>query len=348
MRSTKGWTAAAVVLTLLGACRSAATTSTGSSASSVDVGAGLRGRAGLRATVYASGLSHVSAFAVDAGGRLWVATSDATDHRHDGIYLVRSEGAAPLEVVSHVRGPLGLAWNDGWLYVASIGRVDAFAGLKGSTFVRHRLVLMDPVAGAWNNGLVVGPNGRLVMSIATTCDHCTPSSRWPASIVSFRTDGSDLRRYARGVRDAFGLTFVPGTGRVLATMNQRDDLGVATPGDWLAVVRRGQDWGFPGCYGQGGAVCAGVPRPFAVLDAHAAAGGVAVVDAPLSGATGAAALVAEWSIGTVMRVELSASGHATPVPFLEGLEHPLPLLASDGGICVGDWGTGTVYRVTAG
>ena len=53
-------------------------------------------------------------------------------------------------------------------------------------------------------------------------------------------------------------------------MNQRDDLGSKTPGDWLAVVREGQDWGFPGCWGQGGKACEGVPEPAAVLDAHAA------------------------------------------------------------------------------
>ncbi|HEY8765861.1 MAG TPA: hypothetical protein VIP09_01140 [Dehalococcoidia bacterium] len=54
------------------------------------------------------------------------------------------------------------------------------------------------------------------------------------------------------------------------TMNQRDDLGDATPGDWLAVVQQGQEWGFPDCYGQGGDACTGVPAPIAALDKHAA------------------------------------------------------------------------------
>ena len=45
------------------------------------------------------------------------------------------------------------------------------------------------------------------------------------------------------------------------TMNQRDDLGIRTPGDWLAVVRQGQSWGFPECYGQGGTVLRRRPAP---------------------------------------------------------------------------------------
>jgi hypothetical protein len=36
-------------------------------------------------------------------------------------------------------------------------------------------------------------------------------------------------------------------------MNQRDDLGARTSGDWLAQVHVGDDWRFPGCYGPRGA-----------------------------------------------------------------------------------------------
>ena len=87
-------------------------------------------------------------------------------------------------------------------------------------------------------------------------------------------------------------------------MNQRDDLGEATPGDWLAIVRSGQAWGFPDCYGQGGSACSGVPDPLAVLDTHAAVSGVAVVTGGLGPAIGTSALVAEWTTGRVMRVAL--------------------------------------------
>ena len=48
-------------------------------------------------------------------------------------------------------------------------------------------------------------------------------------------------------------------------MNQRDDLGEATPGDWLALVEAGQAWGFPDCYGQDDATCEATPTPVAEL-----------------------------------------------------------------------------------
>ena len=81
---------------------------------------------------------------------------------------------------------------------------------------------------------------------------------------------------ATGIRAPVGLAWYPGASDLFVTMNQRDDLGDATPGDWLAVVVPGQDWQFPDCYGQGGSACDGAPSPVAVLDKHAAVSGVAI------------------------------------------------------------------------
>ena len=244
----------------------------------VSIGAGLKGPKGLRATVYATGLTHASAFALDARGRLWVTTSAASGHGADGVFLVPRAGAKPVEVISGLRGPLGLVWHAGTLYVASIGRVDAFSRLQGTHFAARRRILSEPAGHGWNQNLVLAPNGRLIMSIASACDHCASTSRWSASIISFDLDGSHVETYAARVRAAFGLTFLPGTSTLIASMNQRDDLGAKTPGDALAVVRAGDDWRFPTCYGQGGSACAGVPAVLASLGRHAAAGGVAVVD----------------------------------------------------------------------
>jgi glucose/arabinose dehydrogenase len=213
----------------------------------VPISAGLRGPEGLKASVYARGLRNASAFAFDRRGRLWVTTSAATEHTQDGVYLVARAGARPAKVVSGLKGPQGLTWDHDVLYVSSIGRVDAFSGLRGTRFTERRRLLAGPVKGSSNSGIVVAPNGRLVMSVSASCDHCTPRSTWSASIVSFRTDGGDLRIYANAVRAAYGLVFRPGTTQLFVSMNQRDDLGARTPGDWLALVREGQTWGFPAC-----------------------------------------------------------------------------------------------------
>ena len=221
----------------------------------IPIGAGLRGPDGWRASVFATGLKHASAFAFDGEGRLWVTTSAAADHRSDGVYVVARAGARPIRV-ARVDGPLGLTWYRGRLYVASIGRVTAFGGLHGTRFTTRRTILRGPVAGASNNAIVATSGGRLLMSVSTTCDHCVRHSKWAAAIVSFRPDGSDLRIFARHIRAAYGLALVPGTSAVLATMNQRDDLGARTPGDWLALVRRARTGASPPATGR-----AALPAP---------------------------------------------------------------------------------------
>jgi glucose/arabinose dehydrogenase len=340
---------ATLVLAVLATGASAAAAST----PLVSIGAGLEGPRGLRATVYATGLRHVSAFALDARGRLWVTTSAATGHAADGVYLVPRAGAGPIKVIAGLQGPLGLVWHAGTLYVASIGRVDAFSGLAGTRFTSRRKIVSEPAGHGWNQNLVLAPNGRLIMSIASACDHCSTTSRWSASIVSFDLDGSHVRSYAARVRAAFGLAFYPGTSTLLASMNQRDDLGAKTPGDTLAVVRAGSDWRFPACYAQGGSSCTGVPPVLASLGKHAAAGGVAVTTGQLGASVGTAALVPEWELGTVQRVALTGSGSTlaggAPSTVLRGFTNPLPVLATaSGALLVGDWATGRIFRIAQG
>src|SRR5205814_3987809 len=149
--------------------------------------------------------------------------------------------------------------------VASLGAVHAYSGFDGTQFAHSRLILNGPVKGGENNNLVLAGDGRLLMGVSASCDHCVPASRYSGTIVSFNKDGSGLQVYARRIRAAFGLALDPATGKLFASMNQRDDLGSRTPGDWVAVVHRGSDWGFPRCYGQGGTICSGVPAPLAVL-----------------------------------------------------------------------------------
>ena len=314
------------------------------------IGAGLRGPHGFRASVYAKGVPKVAAFAFDPEGRLWVATADYTDAGKDGVYLVAKRGAKPVEVVAGLHTPLGLLWYRNSLYVTSKGRVDAYSDLRGAKFAGRRTILTLPAPAGESNGVVAAPGGRLLMGISAPCDHCTPASKFSGAIVSFRPDGTDLRVFARGIRAPIGLEYYPGTDNLLVTMNHRDDLDTLTPGDWLAVVRSGDNWKFPGCYGQTGAACAGVPKPVAVLDKHAAAAGLAILTGQLGSTIGTAALVAEWAKATVLRIPLTKTGtgyRGTAEPFVTGVTNPVAVvLTEDNSVLIGDWTSGTIYEIT--
>jgi glucose/arabinose dehydrogenase len=332
-----------------------------------DIGMGIQGPAGLEATVVAEGLVHVSALAYDADGRLWVATADAQAQGDDGVYVVAADGATPVEVVAGVVTPMGLLWIDDVLFVSSAAGVVAYEGFDGTAFASSRTIVEPPDGVGLLGGLALDGDGRIVLGISAPCDACVPDDPWSASVVSFQPDGSDLRVVASGIRAPVGLAWWPGDGSgddgagdgsggaLLVSMDQQDDLGDATPGDWLAVVDDGQDWGFPDCWGQEGTVCEGTPEPLAVLSVHAGASGVAVVTGGLGDGIGTAAVVAEWVTGDVLVVALdgttpnTAAGAALDaVPLLTDFENPVAVgVAPGGALLVGDWSTGIIYRVTA-
>jgi glucose/arabinose dehydrogenase len=314
------------------------------------IGAGLRGPSGLTATVYATGLKHVSALATDAQGRVWVATAAASDTGKDAIYLVDAAGVTPQKVVTDVHTPLGLVWIDDTLYVSQANSVVALSGFDGAAFASRATVVSFPAGTGEVNGITVGSDGRLYVGVSAPCNSCTPTETYSASIVSFLPDGSDLQVFARAIRAAIGLVFFPSTDDLFVTMNQRDDLGAKTPGDWLAIVHAGESWGFPSYYGQDTAKYADMPSPVAELDEHAAVSGVAIVTGQLGSTLGTGAAVAEWVTGKVQWVRLTASngsytGKATA--FLSGFENPVPvMLDRQGALFVGDWTSGRLYRIT--
>ena len=333
-----------------GAAAPKADTRTGDAQTLVSIGAGLKGPTGLKATTYATGLDDVGALAFDTKGRLWASTAKYDDTGTDALYVITKAGAKPTTVVSGLHTALGLLWYHDELYVASKERVDAYSGFDGTAFAKKRTVVTFPSGVGEVNGLAISAAGRISLGISSPCDACDPTSKYSAAVVSFLSDGTGLRVDASGIRAAVGLTYDATTGDLFATMNQRDDLGSKTPGDWLGVIATGQDWKYPDCYGQGGSACTGSPDPVAELDTHAAVSGVAITDDGVGG-SGRAALVAEYTQGVVQRVTLSGSGTKTTgkaSTFLTGFEAPVPVITgADGALYVGDWKAGTITKVVS-
>jgi glucose/arabinose dehydrogenase len=325
----------------------------------VPAGAGLSAPADIRADVWAR-VANPTAFAVDARGRLWATTSPRPPRPDGSVVVVTRQGKPPTPVVTGISRPLGLAWRGDELFVSSFGRVDAYSGLRGFRFRRHRTVLTGLPAGTGpahqNDGLAVGPGGRIWLGIGALCNACAPTAALEASIVSFLPSGRGLRVEARGLRNPYGLAFVPGTNVLLATENGRDDLGPGAPPDELNRIVPGRSYGHPDCWGQGGPACADVEQPVVGFAAHASADGLAVLAGGWGPRYGTSAFVAEFGSTAqpptghdVVRVALhhrpdgTWTGRATT--FATGFTNPLAVAVSPRGLFVGDWTAGVVYRL---
>lgn len=290
---------------------------------------------GYTVSVYATGLQHPTALAFGPDRRLYVSEDVGS------VVSVVPGSTRPRPFRSGLRVPLGLLWRGRQLYVSEQGRVEAFGLLGGRRIVVRGL----PYGEHQQDAIVAGPDGRLYLGSGSTCNACVERDPRSATILSFLPSGRDVRIVARGARNPYGLLFHGGT--LYATINGRDDLGDAEPGDELVRVRQGADFGWPNCWPnvllhrlQG--ACAGVTAPLAYLEPHSSADGLAWWRGGL--------VIAEWG-------EYLSSRHGRvlvrivrgrPVTFATGFDHPLALAVDPSGdLLVADWGRGTIYRIAA-
>ena len=325
----------------------------------VPAGAGINAPPDIRAEVWAQ-LPSPTAFAVDQRGRVWATTSRRSPQPDGAVYVITRQGRPATPVITGLSRPLGLVWRGGELFVSSFGRVDAYSRLKGFTFTRRRTVLTGLPAGTGaahqNDGLAVGPRGRLWLGIGAQCNACAPTSPLEAAIVSFLPSGKGLRVEARGLRNPYGLAFIPNTNVLLATDNGRDDLGPDLPAEELNRIVPHMHYGYPDCWNQGDAPCAGTVAPLAQLAPHASADGLAILSGTWGRRYGTSAFIAEFGstkqpptghdvVRVALRQRRDGTWVGTATQFATGFTNPLAVAVSPRGFFVGDWTTGTVYRL---
>jgi glucose/arabinose dehydrogenase len=339
-------------------------------------GARVRVPAGVELQRYAKGIPNPSNLAFDARGRLWATSAGVQAADADGVWFVPRRGARPRQVVGGLFSALGLTWYRRELYVSHIvphatfaprhtGRVVAYSGFDGRRFARSRVVVDGlPVGRHRVDSIVPGPGRRLYLGIGSESDHEPSSAALAGTVVSFRPGGGGLRVEARGLRNPYGLAVAPGgTGvpdALLVSEHGRDDLGLHSPPDELNLVRlRGpaRSYGFPECWGQGGAACRGTVAALARLAPHSAPG--AVVVARRFGRWGPSAFVTRFGStfrenptgGDVVRVPLARLGRRRTAPvrrFATGFGHQEPLgaaLGPGGALYVSLWKSGRVVRL---
>jgi glucose/arabinose dehydrogenase len=77
----------------------------------------------------------------------------------------------------------------------------------------------------------------------------TPEEKNRADILVFNPDGSDMKVYASGIRNAGGgLTVHPTTGELWCSVNERDALGDNLVPDYITHVQEGGFYGWPWYY----------------------------------------------------------------------------------------------------
>ncbi len=255
-----------------------------------------------------------------------------------GVYAVK--GGTTTRVPKSPKVVFGVVWHKGILYVTSPNTIYAFSGWNGTKFAKRRVVYSQTQSGFPGfNGIVYGPDGRLYVGVSLTEDG--KSTKGGNRVLSLRPDGTNVKVFARGIRQPWQFTFVKGIADPFGTNLGQDDLGPSQPPDYIMRLKKGQNYGFAKCNWVDATKCAKFAKPLWLLPPHSSPMGIGAI-----GSTLYVALFGGLSGGNNPEVvSLSSTGTGEIKPVLTGFVAPVVALGiRKGRLYVGDL-TGTVWRV---
>ncbi|MGQ0648852.1 MAG: PQQ-dependent sugar dehydrogenase [Gemmatimonadaceae bacterium] len=281
--------------------------------------------------------------------------------------------------VSGLNRPHGMAFRDGWLYIANTDAVVRvrLGGNGMPTGSPEKLAEYSSGGGHWTRTVVFGRDGAMYVSIGSSCNVCVERTPDRAAVMRYDADGRSGRLFSSGLRNAVGMAVHPGTGEIWVTQNERDNLEPDhqdLPPEELNILVDGGHFGWPYCHSNrvptpdasvnDPARCPGTIPPALALPAHVAPLGIAFLDeaSALPAEYRGDALVAyhgSWNRDTpvgakVVRIRVANGRPVRSEDFIVGWGEggrrwgrPVDVIvAADGSVLVSDDQTGTIYRVT--
>lgn len=202
---------------------------------------------GFQMSVFADGLPGARVIVQDPLGNFWVSRPS------DGVVTtleMNQDGsvARKTDVFKGLNYPHGLALDGTMLYVAESNRISR-APLYSERGL-EKIADLPGTGGHVSRTIAFGPDGRLYVSIGSSCNVCHEENQMRAKIFSMKKDGSDLKEVARGLRNSVFFTWSYVDGRMWATDMGRDLLGDDLPPDEINIIRQGKNYGWPNCYGK--------------------------------------------------------------------------------------------------
>lgn len=209
---------------------------------------------GFGLSIFAKNLPGSRVLAFDADGNLWVSQTSSGDISK--LTVANGQLISQKTMFTGLKKPHGLAFdpeNKNILYIAEelkISRVD----LSSSSLTLEKIADLPKGGNHSTRTLGFGPDGKLYVSIGSTCNVCNESDARYAAIYSLNKDGSNIKQVAKGLRNSVFFTWNNVDGKMWATEMGRDLLGDDVPPDEINVIDTTAadvlNFGWPICYGK--------------------------------------------------------------------------------------------------
>ncbi|MDQ3711079.1 MAG: glucose/sorbosone dehydrogenase [Acidobacteriota bacterium] len=263
----------------------------------------------------AEGLKRVRFFAKSPDGRIFVTDMyDLTDNAKGTVYILdgfdsqTGKFSKISTYLTNLKNPNSVQFykdekGQDWLYLAETDRLTRRKFTKGETAptdTKPQTLATFPdyglsyKYGGWHltRTIAFSPNGKLYVSVGSSCNACKEKEAVRASVLEMNADGSEQRTFAKGLRNAIDLKWI---GKFLFATNQgADHLGSNKPDETFYALRDGADYGWASCYQSNGKVyadsehrrregCENVPASYAYFPAHSSAMGFDYFDETTNG-----------------------------------------------------------------
>ncbi|QKZ07534.1 PQQ-dependent sugar dehydrogenase [Pseudomonas eucalypticola] len=168
----------------------------------------------------------------------------------DGTYEVKTVFA------DNLNAPYGLAYGNGHVYVANQDSLVRFDYTDGQTKASGPPTKITDLPGQinhhWTKSLAISPDGRfLYVGIGSNSNITERGMEVEidrARVWEVDAQTGAHRAYATGLRNPTALRIQPGTGKLWAVANERDELGPDLVPDYLTSVKDGAFYGWPYSY----------------------------------------------------------------------------------------------------
>jgi glucose/arabinose dehydrogenase/cytochrome c5 len=218
--------------------------------------------AGFKVQLYITGLNNPRLIRTAPNGDFFVAESDPGDIK---VFRGITGAGKPTEsqvFATGLKQPYGIAFyppgpDPQWIYVGNTDSVVRFpyknGDLKASGPAEH-IADLPFGGGHWTRDIQFSPDGQKMFvpvgsasNVDDPDDH--PREKNRADILEFSPDGSSMRIYAYGIRNAGGgIAINPKTGELWCSVNERDGLGDNLVPDYITHVEEGGFYGWPWWY----------------------------------------------------------------------------------------------------